>query len=404
MFRLALLFVAFIVYGSLFPFTDWRNGDAPLFSFLFAWPASVERADIVQNVLAYAPLGLFVTLGRRESRSKVPPVLFAVACGALLSLAMEMLQQFEPSRTSSLSDLAMNVLGTLAGAVLGSSLDPRTRLTSGLRGVRATWMAAGPLPNIGIAALALWFLSQTSPLVPTFDIGQWRQALSPLWFTLHAPETVRISALLVYACNMFAVGLLFNTLMLPGRNALLPFIALLGITFIAKILVQDRQLSLEAIAGGAIAVAAMLLWRSKQRTAIGSAAVAVLAMGMVFAEQASATGPLHPDFNWVPLVGQMMKLSGLEDILQLFWPFFTMAFFVRGMTPLYRRQAVSLLGGVLVGAAMFALEWMQQDLPGRYGDITQVLVAVLGWGVPWMFGYVDYAPVRPVGRRHSLKS
>lgn len=403
MFRLALLFVAFIVYGSLFPFTDWRTPDTELFTFLLHWPQSVERADIVQNVLAYAPLGLFIVLWRRQVRSMAPPLLIALACGTSLSLLMEILQQFEPARTSSLSDLAMNALGTLGGALLGGLLDPRASSTRRLRDARDAWLVAGTLPNIGIAALALWFLSQTSPLVPTFDIGQLRKALAPIWYALHDPDMLRVPALLVYACNIFAVGLLLRLLVLPGKHPVILFIALIGTTFVAKILVQDRQLSLEAIIGGAIAAVAVLLWRSKQWKPNGIAAIISLAAGVVIGELAPGSGPLQPDFNWIPLVGQMRTLSGLESILEVFWPFFTMAFFARGMTSPYRRQAVSLLGGLVVCASVFVLEWMQLDLPGRYGDITQVLLALAGWAVPWTFAYADYAPLRrpaPVAARY----
>ena len=254
MLRLALLFVAFIIYGSLFPFTDWRTPDTELFTFLFAWPHAIERADIVQNVLAYAPLGLFIVLWRKRVRSLAPPVAVALVCGGLLSLLMESLQQYEPSRTSSLADLAMNLLGTFAGALLGAALDPGAPSMRRLHGVRDNWIATGTLPDLGLAAIALWFLSQTSPLVPTFDIGQLRQSLAPLWFSLHAPESVQISATLVYACNVLAIGLAIKQIRLPGRSLFGPFLLLLALTFAAKILVQGRQLSFEALLGAALAV------------------------------------------------------------------------------------------------------------------------------------------------------
>lgn len=402
MFRLALLFVAFIVYGSLFPFTDWRTPDTELFTFLLHWPQSVERADIVQNVLAYAPLGLFIVLWRRQGRSMAPPLLIALACGTLLSLLMEIMQQFEPARTSSLSDLAMNALGTLGGALLGGLLDPRASSTRRLRDARDAWLVAGTLPNIGIVALALWFLSQTSPLVPTFDFGELRKALAPIWYSLQSPATVRVPALLVYACNIFAVGLLLRLLVLKGKKPFILFIAIIGVTFVAKILVQDRQLSLEAIAGGAIAASAVLLWRSKQCEANGIAAIVSLAAGVVISELAPGSGQLQPEFNWMPLIGQMRNLSGLESILEVFWPFFTMAFFARAITAPYRRQFVSVIGGVVVCATVFVLEWMQLDMPGRYADITQVALALIGWVVPWMWGYADYSMARPACRDSPL--
>jgi VanZ family protein len=396
MLRLALLFVAFIIYGSLFPFTDWRTPDTELFTFLFAWPHAIERADIVQNVLAYAPLGLFIVLWRKRVRSLVPPVVVALVCGGVLSLLMESLQQYEPSRTSSLADLAMNLLGTLAGALLGAALDPGAPSMRRLHGVRDSWIVAGTLPNLGLAAIALWFLSQTSPLVPTFDIGQLRQSLAPLWFSLHAPQTVQLTALLVYACNVLAIGLVLKQVLLAGRSLFAPFLLLLAITFFAKILVQGRQLSFEALLGAALAVIVLSLIRSKHLKPNSVAAIAAIAAGFVIGELAPGTANLvlQPDFNWIPLVGQMAKLSGLESMLEVFWPFFALAFFARGLTVPYRRQAVALLGAVAVCVVVFVLEWLQQDIPGRYGDITQVVLALAAWCVPWMFGYADFAAPR----------
>jgi VanZ family protein len=397
MFRLVLLFAAFIVYGSLFPFTDWHTPTSALFTFLFSWPSSVERADIVQNILAYAPLGLFVVLWRKRERSLAPRLLVALAIGFLLSLAMESLQQFEPARVSSLLDLAMNVLGTLGGALLALALDPKRTSLQGMHQARAAWIRAGTLPNLGLAAIAMWFLSQTTPLVPTFDVGQLRHALAALWFELHAPEQLRGAATLVYACNLLAIGLAVRLILVPGRPLFPPFLLLIGLTFLAKIVVQTRQLSLEALLGAAAALMVMSLVRGTSTKAGSVTAMAAIAAGFAIGELAPGTGEDHPDFNWIPLVGQMAKLSGLESILEVFWPFFALALFARAITAPYRRQEVAVFGGVAVGAGVFILEWMQQSIPGRYGDITQVVLALLAWAIPWMFGYADFAvPRAPV--------
>lgn len=66
MLRIALLFLVLIAYGSLYPFDTWRTPAAPLFRFLWHWPAVLTRADLVQNVLAYAPFGLFYALHRLQ--------------------------------------------------------------------------------------------------------------------------------------------------------------------------------------------------------------------------------------------------------------------------------------------------------------------------------------------------
>jgi VanZ family protein len=44
---------------------------------------------------------------------------------------------------------------------------------------------------------------------------------------------------------------------------------------------------------------------------------------------------------------------------------------------------MAFIGGLLVLAVMFALEWQQQTIPGRHADITDILLALTGWSLPW---------------------
>ena len=77
MLRLLLIVLAFIVYGSLYPFQfDFGRTDAsPLMILLHAWPAQIDRfawRDAGVNVLLYFPLGLTaaLVLARRVCRAR----------------------------------------------------------------------------------------------------------------------------------------------------------------------------------------------------------------------------------------------------------------------------------------------------------------------------------------------
>lgn len=74
---LILVFITLIVYGSLFPFIGWTEPKVALFSFLFSWPKTVEKADLVQNVLAYAPVGLFMVIYLMRSTRYWPAIIIA---------------------------------------------------------------------------------------------------------------------------------------------------------------------------------------------------------------------------------------------------------------------------------------------------------------------------------------
>ncbi|MFB9243737.1 VanZ family protein [Massilia antarctica] len=386
--RLVLVFVVLIVYGSLYPFTGWSAPGAPLFGFLFGGHLRVEKADLVQNVLAYMPFGLFMVAWlMRSTRFGVALVTAAVAGGAL-SLSMESIQQFLPSRDASRIDLVLNIAGSVAGGMLASLLHGHTLAGPRLVALRAHWLRSGTLPNLGLAALALWALSQTSPLVPTFDMEQLRHGLALLYRSLQQPQVMDMAQMLTYACYLAGLGLLARTVTRDDKPALLLFGSLVACVLVLKIIVDGRQLSLEAVAG-AFAAWMFLLAASRLRQAAWIGMV-LIGAGFVISELAPGTDGMRYGFNWIPLVGQMRSLSGLQNILEIFWPFFAIACFARLLTPIGHRQPVVVIGTVGIAAAVFWLEWEQQALPGRFGDITQVLLACAGWVIPWTFAGPDF--------------
>jgi VanZ family protein len=389
---LVLIFIALIVYGSLFPFGGWVAPDAPLFRFLVSWPQVVEKADLVQNVLAYLPLGLFLVVLLMRSMRFRTAIVSATLAGAALSLAMECIQQFVPGRTPSPVDLMLNTLGTCAGGLCAVFLTAESFSGARLATIRNRWLRAGALPNIALVTLGLWALSQTSPLVPTFDMGQLRHGLSLIFRTLHSPANLNLSQAASYALFIASLGLL-SLAVARHRDAMLRlFLLFIACVLALKIIIEGRQLSLEAVIGAVCAGLLLLLLRpAKARAAIGILGIAFIAAGFTVSELASVPSSGSNAFNWTPFGGQMESLNGFQNILDIVWPFFAMAFFARYMTPYHRRDAVALFGGMIILGALFALEWWQQYLPGRYGDITQVALGLAGWIVPWCAKSADYA-------------
>lgn len=433
--RLVLIFLVLIAYGSLYPFDVWAPPHAPLFQFLTAWPTVLDHADLVQNVLAYAPFGLFLCLcflGAGKAGTRMA-VLGTAGGGLVLSTLMESLQQFEPARVASTADIAMNVAGTLAGAVLAlvfgrpvaaSALAQRHRLHP-LRSIhdaqrwRARRFKSGTLPNIGLAALALWALSETSPLVPALDLRYLARNLVNLAWELGHPLETGLASVLVAACLLTGLGLLLRSVLRGGGDGSSPlahargplagqlrasvprapealmFVGMLALVFGAKLMVYGRMLGMADVLGGALALGVLHLTRAAPAAAVARAGGAALLCGFVLGEVLPAGSASYWDFNWMPLAGQLRSLSGMENILELFWPFFALAYFVRTGTPAVRRMQLMFLGGALVLALVFWLEWHQQEVAGRYGDITQVLLALGGWLLPWSFRSDDYQAAAP---------
>ena len=397
---LALVFMVLIVYGSLYPFADWVMPAGPLFAFLTTLPGHVEKADLVQNVLAYMPFGLFIgaaLMPVRRTRhgatgATVAAVIAAALAGAALSLVMETIQQFLPSRDPSLVDLALNIGGTAAGAMLAAMVRDHAAPGARLLALRGTILASGHLPNLMLAVLALWALSQTSPLVPTFDPGKVRASLALLARALRQPDSVQPLMALTYALGLLGLGLLARLLVRAEHAALAWFAGLVGLVLALKIVVEGRVLSPEAVGGAAAALLCLALWRGGSARSWAWCGIGALGAGFVLGELTPAPGggPIHP-FNWIPLAGQMQSLNGLQNILELIWPFFGMACLARFLCPGHRRAALAVTGLLATALLVFVLEWLQQDLGGRVGDVTQVMLACGGWIWPWCVRGHDFA-------------
>jgi hypothetical protein len=155
---------------------------------------------------------------------------------------------------------------------------------------------------------------------------------------------------------------------------------------LVKILVMGRYLSLETAIGAAMGLVLAVALRPTARPFRFAAGGLTLLAGFALAElepAASAIFKLPEPFNWIPFRGQMHNLAGFSEILSLFWPFLALGCLAAFATKPGRRRPMALLGGLLVLAFMFLLEWQQQTIPGRHADITDVLLALAGWSIPW---------------------
>ena len=384
---LVALYAALIVFGSLYPFTGWSEPTSPWFSFLTKpFPERFDRADMVTNVLAYAPLGLLTVVWLGGRRFHWSAVLVATVAGTALSFSVETIQQTLPSRTSSNIDLLTNLFGTLLGAIAAGFVSHQTFAGRTFLNLRDTWVRKGNTPDLGLIVLALWALAQTAPLVPSLDIANLRAGIAPLWQTFQAPETFNSAQMSTYALYILGLAMVARTLARPGKPMLLLFLAFVAGTLLFKIPVVSRELSLEAVAGAALAALASLpLWLLKDRAAAWFG-ICMIVAGFVSAELAPGGDPVLRAFNWIPFLGQMSTLAGLTSILENIWPFVALAYFGRCLTRGRSRTETVVLGSVGVAFLAFSLEWYQQYLPGRYGDITLLGLALGGWLAPWWMG------------------
>ena len=172
---LALIFAALIIYASLYPFESWRDQGIHPLSFLTApWPRYWSQFDLIANFLGYAPLGFLVTLALLRTWRLPMPLLWAVAAGSLLSLALEALQSFLPQRVPQLSDWLLNSAGVALGAALAISMEKMGAIDHWNR-FRERWFVRDA--RSALVLLALWPAALLFPPAAPLALGQVRHRL-----------------------------------------------------------------------------------------------------------------------------------------------------------------------------------------------------------------------------------
>jgi hypothetical protein len=76
---------------------------------------------VIINVVGFIPLGVVAALYFSSVRQMARPVAIAIVLGFAVSLTIEILQVFLPTRNSGMDDLVTNTFGTALGAILCSS-------------------------------------------------------------------------------------------------------------------------------------------------------------------------------------------------------------------------------------------------------------------------------------------
>jgi len=155
----AALYAAFVIYGSLVPFSyrpmPLAEAKARFVQCLSRTHYHTSRSDVAVNVLLMAPLALLLTGAvayRRSALAAFMGAATAVAACAALSVGVEFAQMFFPPRTPSRTDIAAQQLGALLG--IGVWLLAGRNLLDGLHRRKA----ADGQPNRAAALLPAYLL------------------------------------------------------------------------------------------------------------------------------------------------------------------------------------------------------------------------------------------------------
>ncbi|MFS8085597.1 MAG: VanZ family protein [Acidobacteriota bacterium] len=323
---LTALYALLIVHASLQPFTGWLPQLPITPFFLWApWPRFI-LPDVVINVVAYLPLGLAATWMSGHGASVRVAAWRAIACCALLSLAMEWTQMYLPVRRASAIDLLANASGATIGACIAASIMSRPHWRRRLRLWREQAFMGGRLGDFGLALLVLWWVMHANPAIALFGA-----TFQPDVAVATDQATVMLEAAQT-GLNFLGV-LLFVALLLRRRDyfgvAAAVFIGLSlalkagAAALLLKPEVWDHWLRPGAgigIACGALALLAAVRLPQWARmivcaVALLSSLIAAVLMPDLLLAQASLA---HFDWSY----GHLLNFNGLTRTVLLVWPLF----------------------------------------------------------------------------------
>ena len=337
---LALAWSALILYGSLHPFSGWRDTGSSPFAFLEGgWPRYWTGFDIATNVAVYAPLGFFLTLALGRLSHRVLAVLIALACGAFLSFSLEAIQTWLPARVPSNLDLAANTLGTLLGSLLallaGRHFIPR------MQSLGDRLFLDNPATDPALTLLSLWLLIPLSPEILLFGAGDLRHTLELLPAVPFAADSFPLIEAGVIALNTLAVGLLVRQVASRTSTALLlvPTMLLLGLVsrMLAAVILVGPQAALvwltpgaqQGVLAGGLALAIGIFLPGWLR-------LVLIALALMAATVLVNLAPPNP-YSSAALAawqqGHFLNFNGLTRLVSAVWPFLTLAYVVSAGRP-----------------------------------------------------------------------
>jgi VanZ family protein len=330
---LALLYGLAIVFASLQPFSPWIVPEPDTRFWPFApWPLRWTKFDVIANVIAYVPFGVFVALAPRRATPRARTAL-AFAAGLTLSFALETLQMFLPPRDASLVDLAANTCGALVGGFAAARLVRAERVRNALSEARHRIFLPGKLGDFGLALLVVWLVAQINPGIPmfavTFDVEPAQGGAVVL--AAAAPDTAaKLIEAAESALQLLGVGLFLTLLLRQRRFTGGALLLLIGGALLAKgvaaVLVLKPAvweawlkpgISIGMAGGILILLFTVFLPRAVQVATCAIALLASLLLPLLAVDVPTARAPLTL-FSW--RYGHLLNFNGLTQSVLLVWP------------------------------------------------------------------------------------
>ena len=334
---------ALIVYGSLAPWSGWRDAGVGAFAYLTApVPRYITVFDVVVNVLAYLPLGSLIVLALYPRHRGVRAAVIATVLGLALSASMEALQTFLPARVASNLDLVSNGIGTLLGASLAARFDETLIDRGAMARLAELWFARDAAP--ALVLLALWPIAQIDPGPMLFGNGRaaGEAALAALVSIARAalaavpdfgPGEFMLAEAAVTVCGLLAAGLALASTLRPRAPRPLLLAALCVAALLAKALAYGVKFGAEYAfawvtpgAVGGLLLGGICLLVAATGRARALARVSTLCLcALVITVNLIPANPYHAAWmeQWQP--GKLRHFSEAAAWLSTAWPYAMLA-------------------------------------------------------------------------------
>ena len=366
MYRILLIVIAIIAYGSLYPF-DFHSAQlaaSPPWVLIHSWPTAINRfviLDIALNLLIYLPLGVFGFLAFRQNLGGAVAATAAMAIGLILSSSIEMIQLFDDARNCSASDVVCNVIGTGIGVTLGTFYQRWLK-----QSISRTQAASFLHPNGAVLLVYAWFAYQVFPLFPALS----RTRLAEKLHVLFATASLSPLDTFTYFVEWLVLAQLLAAVV--GKEKTRKWFALLLLVLPARLFIAGRTATWSELAGAILAcICSYFLSAYRCRLAL-SAVLLILVLilrGLAPYHWSSVANP----FSWIPFSGFLeanREFSMPTFLRKCFW-YGSAVWLLRGVG--WRLAAAALAVAMLLGA----IEVIQIHLPGRVAEITDPMIALI---------------------------
>ncbi|MCX9157386.1 VanZ family protein [Niveibacterium sp. 24ML] len=328
---LAIAVSLLTAYACLHPFSGWHSiGVGPVFFMSAPWPRYFTWLDIGLNIAGFLPLGFAwgtALAGRFKPGRRVVLVWLG---GTLLSLGLEILQNYLPTRVASNLDIAANSIGALLGALLALRFGQIFDTGGALARWRERRILSGRTGGFGLLVIGLWWLSLLNPSSYLFANGDLRQLLDiTANYTLSGRAFLNVEMALT-AANTLAIGLIARHAMRASSPWLAGCILLLGVA--VKVLATSVFLvpaqpwhwatpgGLRGLGLGIVLLA--LAWR------LGThARQSLISLALLAATALMNLAPENPYWDVMTRVrhqGHVLNFHGLTELVGSLWPFFAL--------------------------------------------------------------------------------